>query len=886
MEISLSDINFNQLSARSSLKTVVLCVNNRYARRVLEQFNQLLGEDNKTVAIPSIVPQHAWIQNLANTLCFQENNKFAKHVFSGFAAQQLWQKIIKDHEQEDYFLNVNQMAKLSFDANNLINEWDISVNEAEYTKDYERFLEWQKQYNQQLHKLDAEDINLTYKNIGDCLDNGAVLSNLENLVLVGFNQISPRLEMVLIKLQNLGVNLYNYTSDNELAKQIQYYQLDDEHSEWQQAILWAKDNLLNNPRSKFAIVVPNPSENIHYIHRLMQQHLTPAGLSYNIAAAPKLSEWPIINTINLWLNLLDSFSKNDKCDVADVGAALLSLSVLNNRKTNHWAASLDRELRHKEIRSLDYKKFTGFCSDSMADFVQSLDDCIQLINSTKKTTIDNHIGLIRNLLNTMGFVDNIELDSVNWQCLQAFDQGLNDLLNLVPVFGSIYYSKAIRVLEQFTQNTTFQPQRDANSRLDVLGFLEAEGGYWDGVWVLGLTDKVFPAQAQPNPLIPWAAMQRSNAPRSTPERELLWAQASLQHIKQSAPTVCFSYAQLSGDETLKASALLEANYDNYIKPNINKNIINPIVLETIDDDYGPKLSVSVDGILKGGVSVLDTQSRNPLWAFVKYRLGAVYMPDYAQGFNPIVRGIVLHDCMYIIWSNLQDKEGLIQAKNNNKLDHIIKEAFEQATQKLQLESNLGFDSKTIHELELTRTVNIINAWLDLEIQRQHDFKPLHLEHVSELKHNGLKLSYRVDRIDQLHDGRKLIIDYKSGITPVAINKNWTRKRLIDLQLPLYATGFEHNDLAGLAFVRLNSRATDAYGLSDGDCGIESLRYFTDIEEFNNLSWQNLIQNWHKSTRELIDEYVDGYAANKFINDTDIQYCDVLPFLRLQKNQND
>ncbi|WP_262357983.1 hypothetical protein, partial [Bordetella pertussis] len=59
---------------------------------------------------------------------------------------------------------------------------------------------------------------------------------------------------------------------------------------------------------------------------------------------------------------------------------------------------------------------------------------------------------------------------------------------------------------------SFQPQRDPSARLDVLGLLEAEGGAWDGIWVLGLTDDVLPASPKPNPLLPLAVLRQVGAP--------------------------------------------------------------------------------------------------------------------------------------------------------------------------------------------------------------------------------------------------------------------------------------------------------------------------------------------------------------------------------------
>ncbi|MCR2540459.1 hypothetical protein NSP57_24095, partial [Salmonella enterica] len=75
---------------------------------------------------------------------------------------------------------------------------------------------------------------------------------------------------------------------------------------------------------------------------------------------------------------------------------------------------------------------------------------------------------------------------------------------------------AVNLLQSVARSAAFQPQRDPLARLDVLGLLEAEGGFWDGVWMLGLTDDVLPASPKPNPLLPLAVLRQAKAPRATP----------------------------------------------------------------------------------------------------------------------------------------------------------------------------------------------------------------------------------------------------------------------------------------------------------------------------------------------------------------------------------
>src|SRR5690606_35229420 len=104
----------------------------------------------------------------------------------------------------------------------------------------------------------------------------------------------------------------------------------------------------------------------------------------------------------------------------------------------------------------------------------------------------------RTCLITLGFPGSGMLDSHAFQSVEAFERLLERMAHLSPVVGVLSRYAASVLLRRLADETPFQPQRDPAARLDVLGFLESEGGRWDGVWVLGLTDEVLPAPARPN----------------------------------------------------------------------------------------------------------------------------------------------------------------------------------------------------------------------------------------------------------------------------------------------------------------------------------------------------------------------------------------------------
>ena len=65
-----------------------------------------------------------------------------------------------------------------------------------------------------------------------------------------------------------------------------------------------------------------------------------------------------------------------------------------------------------------------------------------------------------------------------------------------------------------------------------------------------------------------------------------------------------------------------------------------VAQEALLDEQGP--SLKLEERIRGGISVLDTQARNPLWAFVKFRLHGQALPDYARVGDMNTRGMFLH----------------------------------------------------------------------------------------------------------------------------------------------------------------------------------------------------------------------------------------------------
>ena len=160
------------------------------------------------------------------------------------------------------------------------------------------------------------------------------------------------------------------------------------------------------------------------------------------------------------------------------------------------------------------------------------------------------------------------------------------------------------------------------------------------------------------------------------------------------------------------------------------------------------------------------------------------------------------------------------------------------------------------------------------------FTVAEVEKKVEITLSKIKLGVKIDRIDFLENDSYLYLDYKTGNLP-SYKKNWYRERPIDLQLPLYAAYGKHpiNDIGGVGFGGLKPREMGFAGIGSvnwslpGKAAVET-KFAADFEQ--------QLFNWKSTLMSLADEIASGYAANSYVNQKDMQYCDVLPFLRLEQ----
>lgn len=876
-------VELDEIESFDSTRTQILTVNNRYARRILSTLQEQLSADRKTVAVPDIIPLSAWLRSVADELCFSSEFEPASYLLDSFGTIQLWEQSIKEQELEDrVLLDVGQAARLACEADLLLDEWEISVVEGEESPDYLQFLSWRDSYQAKLLQLDVDDANRSNERVRQACEAGAYTPYFSTLVLAGFHELSPRFTAILRALQQQGVDVLMLAPVLHTPIKMDVVVADDSEHEWRLAAQWAVEQLRANPRHRVAIVAAQLEANVPYVHRVLAEvcaatESAPA-LSWNVAVGRPLSEWPLVRAALAWIKALAQMKRYQQATPEVLGLALLAGCCAGSLSEADARAGMDVAWRRNNDLEI-----------SLATFQALLHDQAPQLSEAWRLALDYALALpaqqsparwaesFRKILQCLGFPGEESIDSHGYQVMEAFDARLSQFARQTPVLHELSFLQAHRFLAKLLRETLFQPQRDPQSRLDVLGFLEAEGGQWDAVWILGLTDEVLPAAVKPNPLLPHTALRRANAPRATPERELQWANLLFRTLNNSASLIRLSYPQHQGEQLLRPSPLLATfEQTDYA---LNPALVSQAEFELIDDSIAPVLTQTER--VRGGVAVLDTQARSPLWAFVKYRLAASALPEYAALSELNARGLFLHKVMEALWKKCPEpsRDGLAAWLREQGQELVLSTLIQEAA-----ELELMHYGSRLRQLECERAYAVLSQWIAFELERE-PFVVVNVESELTFTYQHLSLTMRLDRLDQLADGRYVVLDYKTSLNRSEPLGEWVRERPINLQLPLYAAYLrrQDHDVAAVALAWLNARSPGVTGYADTDVQLGDVKNRDVAKQSELLLWDKQLEHWDGVFNVLATEFVQGQAGNEFWDAGDLRYCDVLPFLRLSED---
>ena len=918
---------------------VILCATSRLARNLrLSIGHGRVKNDTSIWPTPPATTVESWLNAIGEQIALLgevATDSVPDRVLSPFEERLVWKQSIESVGGENPALplfDLHSLAKTSSDANALIKTWHLPVTGDAQSEETQQFIGWRKHFSDSCQKNGWADVAEYQKRVIGWLDQGdGTLPS--HVVFAGFDTISPHLAQLQAVLVKRGVALSNLELEAIPTSGLRAVKCDDSNAECRAAVAWARNILETKPEARIGIVVADLEARRATIVPILDEALNPNALAgaddsppqhYNVSLGVPLTRHEMVRAALALMRLL---GRPQGIPLTEFGDLLRMPYWSADQTEADLRALVDSKLRERPGQTLSLAAALRLARTLGSDskLLHHLSVLKEIQQKLAKSKAPSEWAVIfREALGNIGWPGERKHSSTEFQARSAFLEALAGFAELDAFLGAINISAAISELARLCKEKVFQPKTIGQPAVQVLGLLEATGAEFDALWVMGMNDQHWPPPARPNPLLSAELQRRHRTPGSSAEVQTEFARSIHARLLHSAPDITFSYAEKEGDRDLRASPLIADLLVRETPPDLtlaSETFLHvesegheATAFERLDDHRAPPLAEGER--VSGGSGLLKAQAICPAWAFYRYRLGAKKLETPTEGFDPSRRGTMVHAMLEKFWKEVKDLASL-NALDAEQLKLAVANAAEFALK--QFETGQGEAlSATFRQLEANRLQRLCLEWLTTEqTEPREPFKVVACEEKHTVSLGQLQINLVIDRIDELiADGRRIVIDYKTGST--LDTKNWFGdRRITEPQLPLYAAivlaQADQAPVAAVAFAKVRLRecgfagVADQNGLAPGVTGfrpspseladeadgMDELSEQPMVEdagdeviegEGSENKWQELLDSWKKRLEAIADEIRNGEAAVCFEDAKALAFCDVIPLLRLTERK--
>lgn len=884
----MHDSTFEALKAGATLVTA----GHRLARVTLADFNARMAASGQS-AWPGadILPWSAWLERL--WLELSETGNTDRVLLTPLQELALWERIIEDWDDRDSLLAASAAARAAREAWQLAHAWRLMPgDQAAGSDDAQAFAGWTAHYRQECDRHGWLDSARLPDQLTHAIRAGGVPLPAR-IELAGFDELTPQQQQLLDTLNAAGCVSAHCPPATAPARSVRVaFNADAEEAT--AMAQWVRCRLAANPAARIGVVAPELTQRRAAIVRALEDALAPASVlpgeagrerPFNLSLGLPLADYPVVQAALAMQHLGAQARRDDRLDLLEVGGLLRSPFTgagLSEHAPRAWLDAQLRECREPYVRLahlIQSARASTGCPQ-LAERLQAWRTALDTL--PRKQAPGRWAAAFAGLVRALGWPGERGLSSGEYQALEAWREQLGALSALDAVLPAVDYEAALHHLEGVARDRLFQPQ-GAETPVQVLGVLEAAGLEFDHLWVMGLHDEGWPPAPSPNPLLPIRRQRELKLPRSSPERELEVARRVTARLLAAGTEVVVSCSLREADRVRHPSPLVAELPETTpvalladVPPRYRDRIHASAALEVLDDWRGPALAA---GGVAGGTAVITDQSACPFRAYARHRLAASLPDTPESGLGPADRGSLVHGALEALWTELGSQARLLALDEGACRDAVTRAA-QAALARLQRRRPFTLAAR-FRALEQERLEVLLHEWLALERARA-PFTVAGVESRRSLRIGALELAARVDRVDELEDGERMIIDYKTGEPKIA---HWFEARPQEPQLPLYALyGLANGRTAGaVAFARLK-RGTSAFlGLArtaGAPAGVQPLADTDYAQAYP--SWAALEQSWRATLERLAGDFQQGAAAADPRDDRTCRGCEQKPFCRIHE----
>ena len=867
---------------------VLVTANQRLARGLRDHAAGLLQRDGRSVwPTPAILPWPAWLQLLYRDLLARGLE--TRRLLSDAQAAWHWRRLAEQEFAElidlDALASSLHQAWVAREAHQPLQP----IDDAYLGEDQLRFQQLAQRYRNRLLEADALDMALLPE---------VLMQHRQSLALppmvfhAGFLQLTPQQQALLeaidaqsdTRVAAVAVAVTEPVSAAVIG-------CEDEQHERSLLANWLRDQLeigdgaeapVVTPR--IGVVVPDLHQQRDPLMRTLDAVFFPGVYPdqqlrdtrpYELSMGTPLSTWPLVRDALLLLQL-----RYADIAVTDLTDLLLSPYIRNAAAERRQRAKLDQRVRRDFHDRVDLAQ--------LQPLSERLPTLTRLFKRWQKKRVPATSGCqqwarhFAATLEAAGWPGE-GIDSASYQQLEAWRSLLAGFDALEPDVGKLTPDAALRLLRSQAQATLFQLQRDP-APVQILGNLESIGQTFDALWVMGMDSGQWPGVVRPNPWLPAAWQRLTGVARASAARVEADASTLFLAWSESATTVMFSYCDSRNGDEVVAAEIIKPLPALATLPEcrpLMADVVAGANVEQLPDDYG--VPVAAGSVVSGGAALFEDQAACPFRAFARHRL-QLREPDTAVvGVDPRARGTLLHHALQLLWQQIQTRQAL-QALEQAERQQLLRACVQQA-----LES-FGSGDDGFMRIESDRLTALLGVWLEQHELPRADFPVAATERAVETEFGGLRLSFKIDRVDELDSGERLIVDYKTGTAAGPAGLRAERPLLP--QLPLYAEVLEQEDdspVAGVGFAVIAHRQQKLTGFGAlsgvGEVKPPTARAFAGAAVAADVTeavagaagepdelWSLLRARWRQSLQQLATEYRSGLASVTPDKPSVCEYC--------------
>jgi len=841
---------------------LILTPNQRLGNTLNTEYLSQLPQANCIRTIEIVSLSH-WL----STLWLSINPIESRKLVESKQEHCIWERLIDAERSHMPLLNTGSTAKTAMQAYTICQEWQIDLSNPEFSfqENTAIFQQWANQFeticqNQKLitHSQLLNQINNHLPSISSII--------AEDIIFYQFLELTPQqlAFITALKKQKKQVSLVSAPKINQASSVCAYATTE---KEIQAMVMFAQNRYTANPNSHIACIVPDLHIHRDAIETAFKQHFNDP-MPVDFSAGKSLLRLPITQSLIELLSItLLPFS------IERLLTFMLSPFIAQAESCHYERITL-----HQRLHQICHNQFTKEAfllvlnqpdiNDVIDPHLQSIIELLlQKVQQPQKLLPSQFVTFIKTLLNHVGWPGERTLSSEEYQMVQKIIQVLDEFSLLDTLLTPLPKSQLFKQLQTYFSQTMFQSEKKT-APIKVLGLLEAAGMSFDHAWVCQYHDMNIPTEPNPNPFIPFTLQRNKQLPRSTAGKEYTFYQQLTEQFIANSNSITFSFSQSDGVAELRASPLIKNLPLTTATDTITArpNEANRIELEHLDERYA---SPYLQQKLIGGTDTLKRQSVCPFQAFAHTRLNAAPLEPLGNPITPLIRGSVVHAVLEDFWKRYKNQTALLKlsdAEMTQCCADLTKFHLNHHQKKHAIPAELI-------ALEQEHMTKLIGNWLAYEKNRQ-PFEVSSVERQHTIHINGLQLTIRIDRIDQLDSGHSLLIDYKTGLTQ---RSHWFGKRLKQPQLPLYLVCI-NQIINGISYAEIKPSSIRLNGITLFE---ENEKQLTPFEKLPNdlaaIDWTEQCKLWQTQIQQLAQDYKQGYAA---VDPIDSSVCTLCCFQSL------